>query len=429
MAFRASNATKSSNVASVNVKHVDPENRKRPPVKAPSKDLPFLAKSAAEGPLEELATTANQLFQEAKTQLEQSGNIKATIKETLIECLSGLYTIALRLNDKAPCPVVQTAPVADFAKEVLEEIRKQSDLVVAARTDMGAVRETVEKLNDDINKNTLGGISYAAMAATTKSAKTSFSQPERVHSLIVSSVDAHDTSDDVIVKIRTAVSAKISGLRVDRLRKVRDQKVVLGCQTQEELAKVADKLRSGNPTLLIEEKANKDPLIIIKNVLSYNTDEDITGALKNQNAHLLAGIPEGNYRAVVRYRRKARNPLECHAVLQVSPSVWQNLTQAGKVHVDLQRVQVEDQSPLIQCTRCLSYGHGRKLCTEAADQCSHCTGPHLRRDCPHWMAGEKATCRNCQAAKLDKLDHDTFDKECPIRKKWDRLARLSVAYC
>ncbi|CAH2216679.1 jg22557 [Pararge aegeria aegeria] len=160
-----------------------------------------------------------------------------------------------------------------------------------------------------------------------------------------------------------------------------------------------------------------------------NSDEDILCALQRQNAHILGGVPEGEYRTVVRYRRRARNPLECHVVLQVSPPVWQSLTKTGKVHIDLQRVQVEDQSPLIQCTKCLAYGHGRKLCTEAVDQCSHCTGLHLRKDCPHWMAGDAATCCNCKGAKLDQGNHNAFSKDCPIRQNWDKLARSSVAYC
>lgn len=69
----------------------------------------------------------------------------------------------------------------------------------------------------------------------------------------------------------------------------------------------------------------------------------------------------------VRHRRKARNPSETHVVLVVSPQVWQGLTSAGKIYLDLQRVPVFDLSPLVQCSRCLAFGHGKKWCMESVD--------------------------------------------------------------
>ncbi|CAH2208350.1 jg5084, partial [Pararge aegeria aegeria] len=222
---------------------------------------------------------------------------------------------------------------------------------------------------------------------------------------------------------RSAVSAKTTGIRVDRLRKAREGKVVLGCQSKDELAKVAEKLRTGNPTLLMEEKDNRDPLVIMLNVLNINTDEDILGALKRQNSGVLGVIPEGDYRACVKFRRKARNQHENHVILQVSPPVWQRLVSVGKAHIDLQRVVVKDQSPLVRCSRCLGYGHGRKNCNETVDTCSHCAGQHLRINCPVWKAGDKPNCRNCQEAKQDKTDHNCFEDSCPIKIKWEALAR------
>ncbi|CAH2216545.1 jg10866, partial [Pararge aegeria aegeria] len=309
------------------------------------------------------------------------------------------------------------------------ELKQQRELVVAARCDMSAVRDQVQKMNETVEKyKVTDGTSYAAMAAASRPVGA-FPRPRPVHSMVVSSVDAHDTSEDVITKIRSAVCAKTTGICVDRLRKAREQRVVLGCRTRDELNRVAEKLKSSNPTLLMEEKANKDPLIIMHNVLKINTDEDILGALRRQNSGILGVIPDQEYRASVRYRRKARNPLESHVVLQVSPPVWQSLTAIGKVHIDLQRVVVKDQSPLVMCSRCLVYGHGRKNCKETKDTCSHCAGSHIRSECPSWLAGDQPTCRNCQSGKQDRTDHNSFDESCPIRKKWDALARTKVAYC
>lgn len=180
---------------------------------------------------------------------------------------------------------------------------------------------------------------------------------------------------------------------------------------------------------MLRKKKNKDPLIILKEVLAINTDEDIIKAIKIQNSWLVGHIQENDWRISVKYRKKCRNPFMNDIVLQVSPKIWQTITEEGKVHIDIQRVVVRDQSPLIQCSRCLQYGHGRKLCKEHEDLCSHCSGPHLRKDCHLWIAGTAPACHNCQLAKKDNNEQNTFDKNCPVRIKWDNLARSSTAYC
>ncbi|XP_050676833.1 uncharacterized protein LOC126973533 [Leptidea sinapis] len=89
--------------------------------------------------------------------------------------------------------------------------------------------------------------------------------------------------------------------------------------------------------------------------------------------------------------------------MSVSPQIWKRVTENGQLHIDIQRIQVEDQSPLLQCTRCLGYGHGKRFCKEEVDSCSH--------------------------SKADINDHNAFSQSCPVRKQWDDLARSSVAYC
>ncbi|CAF4950783.1 unnamed protein product [Pieris macdunnoughi] len=91
--------------------------------------------------------------------------------------------------------------------------------------------------------------------------------------------------------------------------------------------------------------------------------------------------------------------------------MWRALTTAEKIHVDIQRVWVEDQSQLVQCTMCLGFGHSRKFCKQESELCSHCGGPHLRQKCPAYNEGKSP------------------NTDCPVRKGWERAARQSYAYC
>ncbi|KAJ0175535.1 hypothetical protein K1T71_008694 [Dendrolimus kikuchii] len=288
---------------------------------------------------------------------------------------------------------------------------------------MESIKEEVIKLSDDIMRHTpVENMTYAQKVALPK-----IGQP--IHTVVISSVNERDTGDEVVTKIRNAIDAKSHGIRVDRLRKGKEQKVIIGCKNKEDIDKIVNTIRETDTTLNVEEKKNKDPLVILKEVLTINTDEDIIKAIKTQNSRLVAEIQEEDWRISVKYRKRCRNSFVNDVVLQVSPKLWKTLTEESKIHIDLQRVPVIDQSPLIQCSRCLAYGHGRRLCKENQDVCSHCSGPHLRKDCPMWMAGSAPACHNCQVAKKDNYDHNTFDKNCPIRMKWDKLARSSVAYC
>ena len=164
-------------------------------------------------------------------------------------------------------------------------------------------------------------------------------------------------------------------------------------------------------------------------MLNYNSDGDIIKSIKTQNPHIVSGLQENDLDIRVKYRRRARNTLERHVVLEVSPALWANMTQVGYVHIDLQRRPVYDQSPLVQCMRCLGYGHTQRFCVEKDDSCCHCVNNHARGKCESIAKGSKSQCVNCRKAGIKDIAHSAFSNECPIRKKWDALARSRVAYC
>lgn len=305
-----------------------------------------------------------------------------------------------------------------------ERVQQNIEKLVGEVRELRQVTEGTSKLVGESLKGATP--SYSEVMTGTGSKFPSNATPK--HSIIVSSDVEKDTSDEVLGKVRSALDARASGLQIQRVRKARNQKVVLSCNSREDMEIMAEKI-SSDRSLKVEEAKNKDPLVIIKDLLSYNTDDDIVASLKSQNPGLLGNVADDHFRATVRYRRRARNPLANHVVLQVSPVLWQKLTSAKHVHIDIQRVTVQDQSPLVQCTRCLGYGHGRKLCKEPADLCSYCGGPHHQAECSNYLVGEPPSCRNCKLAKYTVTGHNAFSGECPIRKRWDEIARSSVAYC
>ena len=267
-------------------------------------------------------------------------------------------------------------------------------------------------------------VTYARVAAAP--AKP---QPRPNHTLIVSSNDPTNTGDTIIKRIVAAIDAKKTGAKVNKVRKARNQKVVLSCHTKEDLRLVQEKMK-GQQGLKVEVARPANPLIIIRDVLAYHTDTEIIEHILAQNADILKDhAKEAKLR--VRYRKRARNPLECHPIIELSPEAHKAVLEAGHLFIGLQRRPVADQSPLMQCIKCLGFGHTKTTCQEKDHLCSHCGGPHTWQDCKERKAGRPPTCINCKEGgkKEINIDHNAFSAECYERHKWDAIARSKITYC
>lgn len=377
-------------------------------------------------------TEARACLNRAKQHLGNSRNLKTNIKNEVTESIDRLYQLVKEAEsansiergekgkEKDMENPIEEKKRTEVEDRLIEKLEEHSKVLEENRKELEMFRQIIKERESKEER-----MSYASVTAG--GTKTANYVP--THSVAITSMDERDTGDQVIEHIRTAVKAKEMGLRIDRLRKVKDRKVIIGCNTRQELEKIKDQIQKEGKQLKVEEIKNKDPLVRIKDVMSYNTDEDILKAIKSQNQQLLAGLSEEELKMEVKYRRKTRNPLTSNIIMRVSPPVWRLMTTNGVIHVDLQRVKVEDQSPLVQCTRCLGYGHTKRLCTETVDACSHCGGSHLRAECAEWLSGAQPKCKNCTMAKLDRRDHNAFSTECPIKRKWETIARSAVAYC
>lgn len=379
---------------------------------------------------------AEAIYLHAMDEMKQSGNLKKTIKENVENDLRALFEIVKLLeqghsksgigDSKESQKHAELDNKEDKSREILNEIREVKNILKSeAEKGMKIMKET---------KNAVNNIEAWCEAPKTYAQATAAMptrEPERenLHSIIVTSPNDTDTADKVVEKIRQAVKATTTGVQIDKIRKTKNQTVVISCKEKLEMERVRTKITEASAELNVTEAKNKWPLVVVKDVMKYLSDEEITAAIVNQNGSILQGIQVQESDLKLKYRRKARNHLQCHVVLQVAPQIWKRLTEAGLIHVDLQRVIVEDQSPLIQCTKCLGFGHGRRFCKEPEeDICSHCGGPHLRADCQALLRNEKPECRNCKIGKKE-CSHNAFDKNCPTRKKWEEVARRAVAYC
>ncbi|GBP65864.1 hypothetical protein EVAR_85132_1 [Eumeta japonica] len=401
------------------------------------------------------AVKITALAREARDELEALRNISREVKTSVCEKLQCIAELALHLEESRSRHILEVEREKTKRARDLEEAERRRqkatehhlDRYLRVETAVANMAADIKRTQDAIDRmdipNKLEGLrkalevrptTYAAAAAKPKlqvAPKPQVPGPKiaAAHTLIVSSRCANHTSDQVVKAIREVVEAREMGVGVDRVRKARNQKVVLTCASDDAIKRIETRIKAKSKNLQVSKPEPSLPLVIIRDVLKVNSDQQIIESLKRQNGHATEGLDWGKVEARVRYRRCARNPLECHPVLEVSPALYTRLIKAGFVYVGLQRRPVWDQSPLVQCSRCLGFGHSKKYCREQNDKCAHCGGDHTGPLCPGRKAAQPPKCINCTRAGCEDVAHSAFSQECGVRTKWDAIARTKVAYC
>lgn len=426
---------------------------------------------------------ASLLKKRVMTQLSLTRNTKTEIKNEIQTCVQGLYDLIKEAEEKTRVTnsqsqinkeekkiekeidekntnanMDQLLHMTELLKEntkILKEIKQKQEkqeenykqnreTSIIIEQNKIEINKTLEENNkiikensnklDNLNKNIIeykeevSKRSYASVVAEPKSETPSPPQRTALHSIVITSKDPIHTSQEVLEMIKETIKAKEEGVAVECVRKAKDQKVIIGCKTEKDREKIKTKLKKAQDRITVEDAINKKPLIVLKHVINQNTDDDIKIAIKTQNRHIFEGLSEQESSTEILFRKKTKNHQVSHVVARVASVLWKRMTEQGYMYIDLQKVKVEDHSPLIQCTMCLGYGHSRKLCSEKVPKCCHCGGSHVKNKCGEWLANTTPSCSNCSHAKLDDKAHNAFSNVCPIRKKWDSLARATIAY-
>lgn len=372
----------------------------------------------------------------AKQHLTNSRNLKTDIKNGVVEAINRLYSLVKELEAEQKEKGAEKGEKEKQSGEGGEDVsfdHHQRALQTHMTEHIKKLEESSKKMEEltqalESQRKTMENVTYARVAAGNGARQTAGNRGS-LHSVVVASTDETVTGEEVLEEIRKAANAKEGWITVEKVRKAKDRKVIMGFKTREEQAKMKSRIEQSGSHLTVEAVKNKDPLLMLRDVLSVHKDDEILKAFRNQNPNFFRGLDGGDDRLEIKFRKNARNPHTNHIVLATSPALWSRAVETGTAHIDLQRIRVMDQSPLIQCSRCLGYGHNKRLCKETTDICSHCGGPHLRSACELWTAEAPPSCKNCMVAKLTQVEHNAFSNECPVRRRWDALARMSVAYC
>lgn len=304
-----------------------------------------------------------------------------------------------------------------------------------ALPDLSSLREEVSEVRRELTEALKKGkgTMEADMGVKKRSYAVAASQPRLQretrainpkYPVIIESVDPRHCSENIIEQIKDKVSVVDLGIGINSVRKLRNSKVAICCDSEEDRNKLQEAINSSTEKLTVTKPSRRNPLIKLVGVIKDLSDTKLEDAIFKQNSKLISAVTDESKTAKVIKRTRGRTDQTTNAIVEVSPPLW-GLLVNQKLRIGYQVVTALDQSPLLQCFRCLKFSHRAHECTNEIS-CGYCADSHDTRECPNRNGAPK--CCNCLSSN-GPMQHPAYSAECPEKQKWDRIARAAVTYC
>lgn len=258
-----------------------------------------------------------------------------------------------------------------------------------------------------------GFVSYAAAAGAS-------------YPLIIESRNPNHSGDQIISTIKSGVDVVNMGVGISGMRKCKNSRVAITLESERERTVMEDAIKGLGDDFTVTQPQMREPQLRLIGVISEMSDVKVEEALIRQNPSMLLGLLHDDLKVKVVRRVKGRNNGLSNIIIQVSPKVWGCLRDR-RVRLGYQMITAVDQSPILQCYKCLGFSHRAADCRVIVPKCGYCALSHDTRECSN--KNHPPNCTNCQVKGSQNCDHPAYSSDCPEWRRWDRLARAAVRYC
>lgn len=233
-------------------------------------------------------------------------------------------------------------------------------------------------------------------------------------------IDKYTTSQETKEMLCKVFKPSNCGLRVKRISLAgnRDVRIEAFSPDIERIRAHQGLVKAG---LKVEENPKVNPRLIVHGIPMDMTADDIKNELIAQNLEQDDGK---NLKVVYKYPPK-KNVRYTSCVLEVTPAIRNVLLDGGRVFLRYAACNVADYIRVLQCYKCLQFGHIAVDC-KSNPACGHCAGEHELRDCK--KKNQSPVCLNCKQIKTHNIDHEATDsKKCAIigRRIRDRMVNIN----
>lgn len=350
--------------------------------------------------LSEHANTVSKLLLTGKDKSERRLQIESAFnmcKEAFFE-LSTVYLCLL--NEKKRNDSLSLDAVKDMISSALTQVKTELTQSCSSCECRTSTRTYASVTG---SSGTSTGIAYGPPASVSKSTNIMVIPKKDTLNKFVSSKDIKDTFQKII-------KPSDFNLKVNRIVPTRNKGVRIEAHSVD-MSKIKDSKELDRAGLKVEQMTKIKPRLIVHDVPVGMSKEDIKAELialnldkqKDCDLNVIYIFPP----------KKNRNFASC--IIEVSPDIRTKLLQGSHVYVNYSACRLSDYVRVLQCYRCLAFGHLSRNCT-APPLCGHCAEDHEMRSCT--KRNEATLCGNCKRWQHELHHHSALDgKTCPILKK------------
>lgn len=312
----------------------------------------------------------------------------------------------------------------------------KTEIISAVRQELASFkRQSNTAATTNQQQQGLQPLSYAqaARTASRQPPPPRTTPPVSKPALIIASKKEGSSSADTLSSWRSSVTFKDTNFTPAGVQFVSNNKLRVEFDSEAHLQATLEKIDESNPYISVEVSKKLKPMFIVKGVNSDISTDELKSVIINQNDSIQNSIKDPND-LIFKFKRPNKNEKLYNAVFMTAPYLWRTILKSQKLNVDHQRVYFEEFTPLLQCYKCLSYGHTRKLCKNNDTYCSHCSkSGHEFKDCPVKKDLSKVTCHNCKTLSekskgSSDINHSATSDSCPRRQYMIDRTRSRVDY-
>lgn len=160
------------------------------------------------------------------------------------------------------------------------------------------------------------------------------------------------------------------------------------------------------------------PKITITHIPEYiSLDSSLEDTIVSSNEWMQEIIDKGEKLEVLfTYKAKSLGS----AVCKVTPNMRDAIIQRhNRIKIGMRCCPVKDRIHVLQCGKCLSFGHKTNACKQDKYTCAWCAGDHKSSDCGQKDDPSNHKCANCSkiiTGEAKVSHHNAFAKSCPCFK-------------
>lgn len=235
-------------------------------------------------------------------------------------------------------------------------------------------------------------------------------QPIQRHTIIVTCNKDGIAPETMKKEVQNCVDPKSEKLYIKQCKKIKTDKLLIETESARDAEVIPHSQVLTEKGYTVTKQTKKLPRIIIYDVPAELERDQLTDIIIKQN-----NLETEKHETINPLFKVGKNNSEIvHWVLEVSPTIRNDLCYKKRIYIGWQRCRVADYLIVVRCYRCQGLGHIAKYCSAETTTCGRCLcEDHRAKECT-----SKNTIKKCiPCKKAGKSDDHSMNNNCPIYKQ------------